>query len=97
VGENWVEFLIFSLRELMQSLNRSFLGKPSVREAVRDFVGRQDQPGSFAASHTVRFASLPQLDFNQPDETIHWVEFFEKCAPETLILSLDFSSRARQD
>ena len=86
-----------SLRELLHSLNRSILRKSSLREAVSEFIGRQEQLGSFSGNHSVQFQSLPQLDFDQPDRTIHRVEFLDDSSSEVLVLTLDFSNRAKTD
>lgn len=86
-----------ALLELVQSLNRSIWRSHSTRESVISLVQRQEQAGVFSGSHEVRFQSLPQLDFDQPDLTIHQVKFLDDMTSEVLTLSLDFEARARRD
>jgi hypothetical protein len=86
-----------TLREWVQSLNRSVWRSHSTKASVTAFIERKDQSGEFSESHVVRFQSLPQLDFEQPDLTIHQVEFRDDATSEVLTLSLDFESRARLD
>jgi len=81
----------------VQSLNRSIWRSHSTRESVISLVQRQEQAGVFSGSHEVRFQSLPQLDFDQPDLTIHQVKFLDDMTSEVLTLSLDFEARARRD
>jgi len=86
-----------SLLDLVRSCNRSPWRKASTREAVDEFISRQAQLGVFSSSHVVSFRSLPQLDFDQPDLTIHRIEFLEEGNSDVLVLSLDFSDRAKSD
>ena len=86
-----------SLLELLRSCNRSPWRKTSTREAVDEFIDQQERLGVFSNSHVVRFRSLPQLDFDQPDLTVHRIEFLEDGNSDVLVLSLDFSDRAESD
>ena len=86
-----------TLRELVQSLNRSIWRSHSTKASVTAFIQRQDQLGEFSGSHVVAFESLPRLDFDQPDLTIHRVKFRDDTTSEVLTFSLDFESRARLD
>ncbi len=71
------------------------------REASRKIMADLESQGEFEGwTFTVRFKSLPQLDFDQPDLTLHSIDLTdgqEGPLGEYLRLDIDFADRARVD